>query len=697
MSNPTYVLVRIIPTQPVSPDAFRTALQDVTITAWDKSVSSPAKDRELGSASGLVALPDLTQPPPVPIPPLVVDTSPWRLEASIIQHLKPGSLAALSVATAIIIIDPAQIGDTLEYPTSTSFDVRLELTQPGSGSPSAVVPQQIVDFNITVVSQALSTEQSTYMKADTEIYLSIDVPKEPLPDGTAIVTPDRNGRPPSFHTVREAINKVLAKDQTIGAPSLEAMTAFLTTAQAQQIASELTYNRSLDPPPTPPYPTADLDVGFPPSGTAIFEDLYTDNGTGISDDNDRARQKFEGERTSYYALHDADALQLANYVFSVSTAVQAELYTIQQANRAVLDIPIKPTISHTSSNSNPTITLSGSTTPPATNVNALDPAFIVPAPFFYALTTSYTLTQDFQTRIQVLLTSPADSLNGFMRQAINAEVLRAPDANGFVVEKTTLTSSGGVKINQYQAIRRLVALQPFVQAGLDALVQPAKNSDIHLLVAHWLAYEGTDDDMLVKFWTPRFSSKPYLTAILEVIAPNQEDLISDVPQFLTTHSGTVVATVDDLLQITEGSWLAFFQAKPNDLPKKYLLGDLSARVHSFVQDISKVLFIAGSAPPPVKYSSNGVPYLDGTFDNDVLVKFFGSFTTFSFSDPFDATKRQAVYAAALILFGGDVDVASFVTNAVEELWTVYQLTNFGSRHDLPRLSNIWLTDLQQAG
>jgi hypothetical protein len=680
MSNPTYILVRITPSQPVSPDAFRAALQGVTITAFDKSVSSPTKDRTLGSASGLVALPDLGHLPVVSIPPLVVLTCPSRFEAGILQHIKPVAFTGYSVATAIIIVDPAQIGNTLEYPTPTSFDVRLELTQSGSGSPSAVIAQEIVDFNITTTTKALSLDQNTYMVADADIYLSIDVPKEPLPDGVAIIAPNPKGQPPSFDTVREAINKVLAKDQTIGAPSLECMAAFLSTAQAQQIASELTYNTSLDPPPAPPYATADFD-GVIKQGTNVFEDLYTDNGTGIAVTLDNARQKFESARTSYYALQDASATQLANYVFGAIMAVQVEQYTIQKATQAILDIPIKPTITHTSSNSSSAITLSGSATPPATTVNALSPAFVVPAPFIYALTTSSVLTQDFQTRIQVLLTSSADSLSGLMRQAIDAQVLHAPDADGFVCEKTTLTSSCGVTINQYQAIRRLVALKPSLQPASDALVQPANNAEIHHLVTDWLAYKGTDDDMLAGFWTPRFCSKEYLSAILEVIAPNQENLISDVPHVLMTPSCTAVTTVDDLVQITEASWLAFFQAKPGDLPQKYLLGDLSTRVHSFVQDISKVLYLASATAPPVTYSATSVPYLNGVSDNNIIVKFFGSFTTFSFSDPFGAAQRKAVYEAALALFGGEVQVAAFVANAAEELWTLYQLTNLGGRKD----------------
>jgi hypothetical protein len=681
MSTPTYILVRIIPSKPVSPTAFRAALQNVVITAYDKSIR-PGTDRTLGTTSGLAGLPDTTGQRPIVVPPLVVHNNPWKLDNSIIQHLRPTLLTPLSVATAVIIVDPAQIGGTLEYPTSTSFDVSLKLTQQGGGNPSAVISESVIDFNIQATTASLSTAQFTYIQAATDIYLSVDVPKIALPDGTAVVTLNRDGHPPSFDTLRDAINMVLSKDQTIGAPSVEAMTTFLTSAQAQQIASELIYNRILDPPPKPPLPTASLAI--PIGGQApIFEDLYTDEGTGIAQDIDQMRQKFEGERTSYYALRNSDALQLANYVFSLVTAVQAELYTIQEGRRAVLDVPIKSTASHTSSTSSPQILLSGKTDPPGADVQALDPPFIVPAPFFYALSTSYALTQDFKSRIQILLTSPSEALEGFMRQAIDAGVTNSPDANGVVVAQTTLTSSGAVRINQFQAVRRIVALQPFVPAALDTLAQPARNTDVHSFVIQWLAFAGTDEKMLTEFWTPQFDTKEYLGVILEIIAPNRENLISTILSSLRTPSNTVVANIDDIVKITEDAWLAFFRAHQNlnILPKKYLLGDLTGRVHAFVMDIAKVLFIAASTQQGETHVASRVPSLDGTFDRDVLVQFFGSFASFSLSNSFNASVKKDAYDAALSIFGNDVNVATFVVNAVEELWTLYQLTDLGGMCD----------------
>ncbi|KAH6999272.1 insecticidal toxin complex protein [Ilyonectria destructans] len=628
-------------------------------------------------ASNLAPTPDLTGHSPIVTPPLVLHSDPPRLEASIIQHLRPISLTTLSVATAVIVVNQNEIGGDLEYPTSTSFDVRLQisLTQGGSGRPRAVVRDQIVDFNIKPTKADLSTVQNDYARASTDIYLPIDVLNEPLHDGTAVIFPNRDGIPPNFEILRDAINMVLQKDHPTEAPSIEGMTRFLTTAEAQQIASELIYNRSIDPPPTAPFPTANTGDSNPDN---IFEDLYTllDDSSAVKQETrdawDRARQKFEGERRSYYALHNADVLQLANYVFSVFTAVQAEQYTIVQGRMATLDVTLKDNISHTSATSTTKLSLSGSVVPPETEVVALDPAFVVPAPFVYALTTAYAISQAFETRIKVLLTSPAEALKDLMRQAIDAGVLHPPDPHGYVSE-TTLTAGGHVTINQHQAIRRLVALQPFIQSSSDRFVEPAKNADVRKLVTRWLDFDAPDEDLLNGFWTPLFPLREYLVTILEIIAPNQEALIAGILEFLKTPSGAV-AIVDDLLQITEQAWLAFFWVHEGLLPVRYVLGDLAARVHAFVVDVAKILFVPAGAQPAETHTPSGIPYFDGAFDRDVLAQFLASFTDFSLSRPFDAAMRQKVSDAALQLFGGSGDVASFVTRAVEELWTLYRLT-----------------------
>jgi len=677
----TYFLVRIIPSKLVAPDVFHDALSNITITAFDKTVRTAGTDREIGSAKGLAPAPDPNANPPT-VPPLEWRTNPPRLTTSILQHLRRGfqdDYEALSVATAVIVVDQTQVGSTLEYPTATSFDIRLEISlTSGTGNPRPVVRNQVVDFNIKTTTAALSTVQNDFTHAATDIYLTIDIPEEPLPEGTTVLLPSRDGKPPSFEVLRAAINDVLKKDHPDSAGSIQDMTRFLTTAECQQIASELVNNRLLDPPPALPYPTSDTDGINPP---IILEDLFTLGAVTNAEARqlrELDRQKFEGARTSYYALHSADALQLANHVFTLVAAVQAEQYTVQQGRMATIEAPLKEGISHSSARAALQVSLTGSLVPPAAGVQALNPPFIVPAPFIYALTTSYAISQAFETRIKVLLTSSADTLTDLMRQALDAGVLHPRDSDGFVFEHSASSATPATNITQHQAIRRLVALQPFVETTTtDRFVELSGNADLVSLVTLWLGFKDRDEALLEGLWRPLFSSRQYLVAVLESIAPNREDLIAGIFQFLRKPDGALVATVDDLVQISEQAWLAFFRTHEGLLPPRYILGDLAARVHSFVVDIAKVLSVPAGTVTAETHAPGGVPHLDGTSDRDVLVQFFRSFTSFSLSSPFDDTTRRQVYEAALGLFGSSVEIASFVARAVEELWTLYTVTELG--------------------
>ncbi|KAH6845653.1 insecticidal toxin complex protein [Chaetomium sp. MPI-CAGE-AT-0009] len=683
----TYFLVRIIPSKLIAADVFQDALSNITITAFDKTVRTAGTDREIGSAKNLAPGPNPNDSPPT-VPPLELLSNPPRFATSILQHLRqssPGNFQGLSVATAVIVVNQEHLtGSTPEYPTATSFDIRLQISRTsGAGNPRPVVRDQVVDFNIKTTNKALSAVQNDYTRASTDIYLTIDVPDEPLPSGTTVLLPDRDGKPPSFDVLRDAINDVLQKDHPDGAGSIEDMTRFLTTAECQQIASELVNNRILDPPPAAPYPTSNTGGSNP---SIIFEDLFTAGAVADAEDRklrDLDRQKFDGARTSYYALHSADALQLANHVFTLVTAVQAEQYTAQRGRMATIDVPLKEGISHSSARASMQLSLTGSLVPPATDVQALNPPFIVPAPFLYALTTSYAISQAFETRIKVLLTSSSDTLADLMRQAIDAGVLHPMDPSGFVFEHSTLSATPATNITQHQAIRRLVALRPFVgTTTTDRFVELGGNIDLADLVAMWLDFMDGDDALLEGFWRPLFASRQYLVAILESIAPNQEDLIAGIFQFLRKPGGGPVSTVDDLIQISEQMWLSFFGAHEELLPPRYVLGDLAARVHSFVVDITKVLSVPPGTVPPETHAPGGVPYLDGASDRDVLVQFFKSFTAFSLSSPFDDAMRQQVYEAALGLFGSNVEIASFIATAVEELWTLYRVTELGFTPEL---------------
>ncbi|KAJ2973537.1 hypothetical protein NQ176_g6552 [Zarea fungicola] len=657
MTNSDFLLVRIIPTRPTTAAAFRAALNQITITASDKTVFDTNNDRVLGKASGLAAQP-ITGAPSIPLL-TVVAGNPPTLQPSIIQHFALGlaGVTMLSVATAVIVINRAGLTQPdKEYPTPTSYDVSLALTQASTQS-TVASRQQVVDYNVQISTDVLAPDQLFYTMRDTTVYLSIDVPDLPLAQGTSIYSPAADGTAPHFDFIVKAIDNVLGKDSPTGAPSLEAMKVYLTTAQARQVAAELVNNRQLDPPPAAPYPVWS-EAGASSGTKTFFEDMFTIAAVGDTIDQtvDQARTKFVGDRASYYALRTSDAIQLANYVYSAIFSLYAELYTFN-ATRAIIDAR-----------------LALRWTPP----------FTVPAAFFYALTTTYAISQDFDTRIKILLTATSDSLTTSLGLAIDSGVLGPRSgADGLIWRVNTSQATSVVVVNNLQAIRRITALQASVRDAIPEQVYPAANASVKKLITDWLNFTGQDADLPATVWYPAAKAKDYLTVILEVIAPGAETLISTIlsdlrlPPASGTGLGPVIQNVTDLAKVTETQWLEFYTRNPGILPQKYVLGDLKSRVHTFVQDVTKILFTSPSpqslgAPLP----PSGVPMLDGTLDQDVLVAFFAQYTL-DFTSDLDATKIAAINASALQLFQ-DEGIASFVTSAVLELWTLYNLTALGS-------------------
>lgn len=521
MTNSDFLLVRIIPTRPTTAAAFRAALNQITVTATDKTVFDTNNDRVLGKATGLAAQP-ITGAPSIPLL-TVVAGNPPTLQPSIIQHFSLGlaGVTMLSVATAVIIINRAGLTQPdKEYPTPTSYDVSLALTQ-ASTQTTVASRQQVVDFNVQISSDVLAPDQLFYTMRDTTVYLSIDVPDLPLAPGTSIYSPAADGTAPHFDFIVKAIDNVLGKDSPTGAPSLEAMKVYLTTAQARQVAAELVNNRQLDPPPAAPYPVWS-EAGASGGTKTFFEDMFTIAAVGDTIDQtvDQARTKFVGDRASYYALRTSDAIQLANYVYSAIFSLYAEVYTFK-ASRAIIDVPVQASVQHSSSISVPTMNISG------TAGAALDPPFTVPAAFFYALTTTYAISQDFDTRIKILLTATSDSLTTSLGLAIDSGVLGPRlAADGLIWRVNTSQATSVVIVNNQQAIRRITALQASVRDAIPEQVYPAANASVKKLITDWLNFTGQDADLPATVWYPAAKAKDYLTVILEVIAPGAETLIS---------------------------------------------------------------------------------------------------------------------------------------------------------------------------
>ena len=357
---PDLILLRLHPSKPMAGKDFTASLQNLSISAFDLSFGDSVTGTLLGTASGL-ANPHLSS---------TTNNNVNINNRSILQHYLDVEIDPINqakerrleaVATAVIVINTPP--NHPEYPTANSYDLRLEITRG-----ALAITDRRLDFNASVVTVgSLSTNQKVYFGMATSTYITLPPSSAGLNPALASVDLPPDGQPPSFAQLCAAINLVLADDP--GAPGGDMVSRSpLTPAQARQVASEIVWNRIANPLPEPP---ASL-------GTDPFGALYTDPpvDTGFSaDDVQKARAQFEAELAGYYGVLEAEALRLAGFVFSASAAVAEEAMSIT-ADRARLDFPL------ITGAAGPTTLAEGSV---ALTQAGLNPAFVVPAAYFYAV------------------------------------------------------------------------------------------------------------------------------------------------------------------------------------------------------------------------------------------------------------------------------------------------------------------------
>lgn len=346
---------------------------------------------------------------------MTVNTGPpASLSPSIVVHFDIGLVPTRkAVATAIVVcdVDPATHP---EFPDVTNFDVRLEITRG-----ETKIRHDAIEYNIAARTvQSLSRSALDYMGVSgitpnfpdyvnlpIGAYVLIPAPPPGGPNANAgpVILLDRTGRPPEFGELVKGIDAVLAKDHppAPGVPSLATLPHPLSAPQAAEIAAELTWNRPLFPLPTP---------------KARLEDMYT----GPSTDNEQQRTQFEGALTSYYATHNSDAERLKGFVYAASAAIHAERLSFREA-RATITVPIDPAMS--SSTSATSIPVTFLSTPEAAQNVALSPSFAVPAPYFYALGTSFSASLTPEKLYKRTLASSTDFLASSLQMAIELDAI----------------------------------------------------------------------------------------------------------------------------------------------------------------------------------------------------------------------------------------------------------------------------------
>ena len=268
----TLLVVRVLPDPPMDAGTFSRALKNLTITAWDRSVNNTstdpvvgANDFKLGTASGVANLDQSVDLNIIP----GIDGGPPSFDFSIIQHwqndpqIDPFGLPLpKAVATALIVVNTPPAYQEYPGPTASGsrfFDVRFEVVRDGINIPSLTIGYNIKSVFVPLPLPTKQADWTSHLSATsvdyvfpTSAYISIPPPPAgEIQTDAAFLNLGRAGQPPNFGPLAAAIDKVLALDSPVTARSLNALTEPLTKAQCEEIASEIVYNRIIDPPPEP--------------------------------------------------------------------------------------------------------------------------------------------------------------------------------------------------------------------------------------------------------------------------------------------------------------------------------------------------------------------------------------------------------------------------------------------------------------
>lgn len=646
------LLIRLLPKSKVDSGTFRKYLDGIEIAAFDKTVrdvSTPTSTIPLGTSSGL-ATPFTT----LTVTPATTSKPIPSLDFGILQHFNVGAFppAIESVATAVIIVAVGS-SQAPEYPPGSKYDIVLQITRNG-----ATINDDTIEYNVipTTVT-ALSEVQTDYMgmavnpiidpefiAATTSAYVSIPPNPVNFDPSAPSITLNKNGQAPEFNLLLADINAVLKSDDPVNHPTVVTLAPIpLSVAQALTVASDIIYNRALNPPPAPP------------AGQAI-ENLYGPSG------NDDARSKFEASLTAYHAQNDADALRLSGYVFALTAAIYAErLSTL--ASTATFTFPIDSSIQN-SSGTNPTasVTLSSGGSSP------LVPPFVVPAAFFYALTVSLPPQNSPDQRYRATVIKAADTNNADLKSAVDMGVLSSDS------QALTLSPGGATTpaITIPQAVRRLAALAGSTPSKTLPTIKLA--GDIQTIVTAWLGVTHKTD----AFWNSEYAKPEYLNLILEVISSGDNDLKTAILAMLPGTS----KKAHDLPFITDGAWKALFQSRPVLLPSFTLPGNTNQRALAYIAYIRKLFTVGFAAAPNTSpTTSDDVPMLSSGDSSDVLQQFLSAYPGgFDLSATLNETQIDATLST---VFAQDTKTQKWVKFAIETISVLFKLTNLsGLDHTL---------------
>jgi hypothetical protein len=617
------IIVRLHPVEPVSGSDFSDYLDELTISAFDISLAN-LDGVLLGQASFLA--PEDEDEPQTP-----------NADTSIVQHVERFALPLRrAVATAVIAVN----GD----PEHRTSDVRLEISRNGG-----TIIHQAVYYNVPMAGGDMPAPGAFENLGPTSLYLALPAPGQEVEPGEAFVELPVDGTPPSFAAVREAVETVLAQDPGDGSIDI----ARLTPAQSRHIAFEIVWNRELHPLPTP-------------SPFLSLAQMYT-GPQDAEDDDEAARQRFEAELSSYYAVRNAEAGRLATFVFSMSAALFAEQQS-EEAARVGFSFPVRLDAAQQD------VAMRAALLALHGPELALDPPFRVPAAHWYALAAAMPALVTPEQRFELAIRMGEQQILTQLNQALEQGVFAEPPEIGVA-----------------QAARRLVALGAATGAQPDCAVAPG--NALQDLIQAWLDFEGL---AIAAFWQDAVGplalgphAFAHLQLVLSALTGGHQPLIDTLELNL--------ANVLQLAGITAQQWRDLFLSGPGAPGDELSLSDLGngsinisllppftqpgtaeERVEAFIRHVGKFFTVAVEAaePDPIQLAVPPTLYRPAD-DADVFALFGG--------DYFEA-------AGQLFEFGAGLDAS--VDEAIPEVFPADALARAWLRQALQTIDELWsLTDI----
>lgn len=307
----------------------------------------------------------------------------------------------------------------------------------------------------------------------------------------------------------------------------------------------------------------------------------------------------------------------------------------------------------------------------------MQPSFVVPAEYFYALNAELPIEIGTETRLRTASLLPERDIRDRLRAAI---------------EKGTIASApaplgGGSAITPEQAARRLRSLGR-VKGKPTCKVPPQPGDDLHRVVASWLDYASSspaDDpsEDIRPFWEnlSGADARGHLRLVLAALTEHADP--APLRAALAAVLGTLqppksLSNVEDLVGVGVAEWTAVFENDPSLLPAfTSSSGSLAERIAAFLRRLQHFFDLTFPASELAPQTSEATPTFGAPSDDPLSLLF--SFGGLTLGQPLDAA---ALGQAALQVFPGDRTAQAWAVGTVTTLFELFDVTSIGTTSEL---------------